>query len=245
MGARNTAMGQAVTAADGDLWAMFGNPAAVDDSRKTVGFYAIRYYQLSELTDVSTVVNLPTDFGVLSVGGHRFGFDLYSENRFGAAFAKKWESISVGVSSYYHHVAIGGDYGSAGTMLLNVGMLSSISERWKIGFRAFNLLDSRLGESGAELAREIALGLGFQPHERVLFQTDAVKDVRYPLSVRMGAELWLLEFIALRAGVTTQPNTMSLGFGIKRGNLTANLVAQRHEEPALGLSPGLDLSWSW
>ena len=246
LGARNTSLGQAVTALPQDQWALFGNPSLLaTHTESSASFYAIRYYELSELSDISSNIIQPFGGFVLSAAVHRYGFDLFSENRIQIGAAKGWDKIRAGAGVTWHHVSIGGDYGSAGTALVNAGLSTDLSSQVMLGFRAYNMLDSRLGESAAEIAREIALGLSYRPSPRILISSDLVKDIRYPLSVRSGVEATFLDVFALRAGFTTEPNTFSFGVGIFKGSLKANIVAQRHEFAELGTSPGIDISWSW
>src|SRR5699024_8943091 len=67
LGARELAMGQATTALPGSAWSIFANPAMITEDRPTASFFAIRYYGLSEISDIAASVSYPTNIGVLAV----------------------------------------------------------------------------------------------------------------------------------------------------------------------------------
>src|SRR5699024_11697471 len=81
LGARELAMGQATTALPGSAWSIFANPAMISEARPAVSFFAVRYYWLSEISDIAASVSYPTSIGVLAVGAHRYGYDLFNESR--------------------------------------------------------------------------------------------------------------------------------------------------------------------
>jgi len=83
IGARELAMGQANTALQGTDWSMFANPALMPEENPAASFFGVRYFGLSEITDMAVSVTHPTDIGVFGAGAHRYGFDLFNENRFG------------------------------------------------------------------------------------------------------------------------------------------------------------------
>jgi hypothetical protein len=242
MGARSLAMGQAAAAMDQNPWGLFANPATLDESDLRASFYGVRYYGFSELTDMSASVSTPiaeNKWGVGGVAFHRYGFDLYQEQHIRAGYAYRWKNLRAGIGLNYTHMRIE-RYGSAGTISVDVGLLAEINDQLTVGSYATNLNRARLGQAEEELPRQLTIGAAFTPVGEVLITVDAVKDVKYPLSIRGGAEVELFERLFIRGGVSTEPVTFSLGLGFQAEKWGINIAAQRHQ--LLGISPGLDLS---
>lgn len=247
MGARPVAMGQATSAIPDMEWSVFANPAMMDDGKRSVSFFGIRYYGFSEITDIAASINYPTGWGTVGAGVHRYGFDLFNESRIRIGYKNSYRNFYYGAVLNYSHIAQGGGYGSAGALGVDAGIGASIFERFWIGARATNINQPEYGDGdvdvGEALPRELAIGFSCRLSDTALFASDLVKDVRFPVSYRGGVEVFIFDRFAGRAGITTEPTTFSLGFGYSAGFWSINLVAQNHEE--LGVSPGFDLGIAW
>lgn len=240
LGARSVSLGKAATALPNSGWALFGNPAMMNERQRSVSFFGIRYYGFSELTDMAAVGNYPAKWGVLSVGAHRYGFDLFNENRIRLGYKNEFQSFHYGVVLNYNHIAQGGGYGSAGAIGLDVGIAASLFDGGWIAARATNVNQPAYGNIDEPLPRELAIGFSYQLSDIALLTSDVVKDVRFPISYRGGIEVNIFKGFVGRAGITTEPVTFSGGFGYSSSIWKINVVAQNHIE--LGISPGLDLS---
>ena len=111
-----------------------------------------------------------------------------------------------------------------------------------VGFQATNVHEPKLA-GREDLARTLAVGLAYRSAERVLVVVDAYKDVRFPLSVRAGVEVHLVEALALRAGAATEPARFTTGLGVRLGALAADIAGEHHT--VLGWSPAVSVSLYW
>lgn len=243
LGARPVALGQAVTALPQSEWSLFANPAMMDSESRSVSFFGIRYYGFPEITDMAAAVSYPTSLGVIGIGAHRYGFDLFNESRLRLVYKNTFQNFHYGAALNYNHVSQGGGYGSAGALGVDVGIAAPLFERLWIGARATNINQPEYGAIEEPLPREMAIGLTYQLSDIALFTSDVVKDVRFPVSYRGGVEVFIFEGFAGRAGITTEPVTFSFGFGYTSGFWQINIAAQNHMN--LGISPGLDLGITW
>lgn len=243
MGSRILALGQSGVAIPDQQWAVFNNPAMLSSEDPSVSFYGVRYYGFSELTDMTAAINYPTKWGVVAAGAHQYGFDLFRESRFRLGYKYEWKDFHAGLVMNYTHVAIGGDYGSAGALGVDLGIAAMLLPKLWMGMRATNINNPKLGAAEEELDREFAIGLSYKLSDIALFTSDLVKDVRYPLSYRGGVEITMIDNLVGRVGVSTKPTTFSAGFGYHTDRWGINIAAQRDE--ILGLSPGLDFNVSW
>lgn len=239
MGAKSLSMGQTGTALTESEWSLFSNVAMIPSQQNRVSFYGLRYAGLTEITDISTAVSLKSALGTLGAGIHRYGFDLFSETRLVVALKQSYGHIHAGGSLSYYHISQGGSYGSAGALGIHLGVAARISERVWVGARATNINQPSYARSEELLPRELAVGIHYRITETLLFTSDLVKDVLFPASVRTGLEVLLIGKLAARAGITTQPETVTFGFGYQTGSLQVNVGMQQHHQ--LGLSPALDI----
>jgi hypothetical protein len=220
----------------------------ISDQQRTVSFFGIRYFGLSELTDVAAVVAYPTSIGVIGGGAHRFGDDLFNQNRIRLTYKNSFQNFHYGAAINYNHVVQGGGHGSFGAFGIDAGLAAVITDDLWIGAKATNLNQAQYGEINnivEELPRNLSIGFSYKLSGVALFTTDVIKDVSFPVSYRGGVEINVVENLKARAGITTEPQTFSGGFGYNTEQWGVNIVVQRHEEEALGFSPGLDFNISW
>jgi len=246
MGARELGMGQATTALPSSRWAIFSNPALMSEDQKSVAFYAVRYFGLSEITDMAAAVNYPTKFGVLAAGLHRYGYDLFNKSRLRLGYKNSFLGFHFGAVLNYSYVVQGGGYGSAGAFGVDVGLAAPLFSGLWIGARATNINQPKYGSLNDEkLPRDLSIGLSYQLSTVALFSTDIVKDVDFPISFRGGVEVKVIGKLVGRAGITTQPQTFSAGFGYHNSFWGANVAVQRHQNSVLGYSPAIDFNLHW
>lgn len=246
IGARELAVGQTTSALQGTAWSMFGNPALMSENERSVSFFGIRYFGLAEISDMAFAGSYPTNFGVVGVGAHRYGDDLFNENKLRLGYKHSFAGFHFGAILNYSHVAFGGGYGSAGALGVDIGLAAPIiSDLW-IGAKATNINQPEYGSKNNEkLPRELSIGLSYQLSDIALFTSDVVKDVQFPISYRGGVEVSIIENLMGRAGVTTEPLTFSGGFGYSRDFWAVNIAVQRHENRVLGYSPAIDFKITW
>lgn len=238
VGARSLAMGQTATAQAYDNWAIFGNPSLMKTDIYTFSFYGMRYAGFTELTDLAAAITLNTGFGIIGAGLHRYGFELFNESRFRLGYSSNLERFYYGLAVNYNHISQGGNYGSAGAIGLDIGLNAELGSRLILAAKTTNLNRPTYADSDEELYRDLAVGLSYHIDRQFNMIIELVKDVRFPISIRSGIEVFLIPSLCMRAGITFEPVTWSLGIGFKTEVISVNIAIQHHD--VLGLSPGLD-----
>lgn len=249
LGARELSMGQATTALPNSDWSVFANPAMIDEQEGSVSFFGVRYYGLPDITDLAAVATYPAGFGSIGFGAHRYGNDLFNENRLRLTYKNAFQGFHYGLAVNYTHIVQGAGYGSVGAIGIDAGLAARVAEKLWLGAKATNINQPRYGvysnDIEEEPPRELAVGISYQLSDIALFSSDAVKDVRFPLSYRAGVEINIFDQLKGRAGITTRPLTFAGGFGYETPVWGVNVGVQQHENPVLGLSPGFDIRLSW
>lgn len=240
MGAKSISMGQTGVAMPNFKWATFSNVALMPTDENSISFYGFRYIGISEITDMAATINYQTNFGTLGLGVHRYGFNLFNENRFLIAYKNQLGTFHYGGSVSYTHIYQGGNYGSAGAVGIDLGLAAEVIDDLWFGARATNLNQPAYGDTDEELPRELATGFSYKLSTLSLVTAELVKDVKFPISFRSGIQFEILTSLYARVGVTTQPSTYSFGFGYDTNRFEVNFGLQQHDP--LGLSPALDLA---
>ena len=242
IGARSIATGQSGVAVPGDPWALFSNVSLLQTDERQVSFYGFRYVGIAKITDAAASASLPLGYGAVGAGIHRYGFHLFNETRIRAGYALNRQSFYAGAALNYTHVQQGGGYGSASAFGIDIGIAAEVMSALWFGTRATNVNQPAFAGTDEELPRELAAGISYIPSKSVIISAETVKDVRFPVSLRAGIDAELFAGLRARAGITSNPETYSGGFGYSTSRWQINFAVQQHIP--LGLSPALDIGIS-
>lgn len=243
--ARAIALGGAFTGLANSSATLFYNPAgAMLVPFREISFFYSRPYGLKEL-DYLTVSYLepsllPRQYGAVGLSAKRYGFELYNETMFALTYANSFEKkFLYGITLNYQHTFIK-NYGSAGAIGIDIGVLGLITESLTLGFAAHNLNAPRIGLSREELAQTYALGLSYKALSSFLIALDLEKDVRFPLSIKSGLEYRPVMAFSIRLGFSTETARVTGGFGVHYAMLDVDYAFATHRD--LGITNQLSLS---
>ena len=231
------AMGGSWVALVDDPYAPLHNPAALAWAKRAAAFSYVRPfgYDFASQSVVSATAALPGAWGGAGVGLRHFGVEYQHESltsettvSFAHGFrllADRQSELSLGWSLNYLALEYGPsvtglDPGRATSTTLNVGGQAVIRGRTRVGFQTLNVMDATIGDFDKEpLRRGIWAGLSYAPYPGVTTVLDMASELGRVVQYRGGAEFQVAEFAWLRAGVRTEPNIFTGGFGLKSGRL--------------------------
>lgn len=235
-------MGGSLVALSGNDWSVFVNPAALHtvEERTVSLYYAPRPFEMNELRFGAATYVEPTSLGSFGLAATRFGFELYHETRVVVSFAQEFMSgFRAGVNVTYYGLAIH-NYGSASAVGFDGGLLVDVSENVRWGFGALNLSGSTIGAAHEKLPQHFVTGVAYVPFPGASVTASVMKDLRYPVELHVGVEYAVLEIFALRAGTTSDPNTLNAGLGIRVGFADFDYAFSSHTE--LGMTHQISVS---
>jgi hypothetical protein len=244
-GARAISLGRAYVGIGGDFWNLYHNPAGIAGIGQMQGgaFFEQRFF-LRELTYGGAGLVAPfADRQAVGLSLSSFGFSSYRESMAAVAYGIRFfDKVSFGTSLHYANIAIT-DYGNGSAFFANVGLQYQISKQLNLGVSAYNVNRARLQTSSGEdfIPTQLTAGIAYQPSEKVLIVVDVQKDIDHPISFRGGIEYALLPALKIRSGVSTEPLTYNIGFGLDWQGAQLDVAFGVHEQ--LGLSPFLSLSY--
>ena len=244
IGARAAGMGNASVALT-DIWAVHHNQAALVGLKQAgVAAYYENRFLLSNLNLQGVTAVLPTPkAGVFGLSYARFGNNLYNQSRYSLAYGKKlWEFLSLGIQLSYLNTHIAENYGDRHSFIAELGLLSQVSPKLRLGFHAFNLTRTKLADAFDErVPMNFRLGAQYDFSEKVKVAVEAEKDLELPAVFKAGIEYYPAKIIAIRVGIGTQPFHADFGLGLMLKNLHFDIAGSVH--PVLGFSPKASLAY--
>jgi len=215
IGARAVALCGAFTSMSDNSLAIFYNPSGLGQNkfRELSVFYSPAPYGLKELSTAALTYCEPFRFGTFGAGIKTYGYELYREFNFILSYGNVYKKrIFYGLNLNYYNLNIK-DYNSASSFGLDIGAMIYITDFMRWGVFAKNVSGSTIGLSKEKIAQVYRTGFSVQPRGDLFFILEAEKDVMNPVSVRGAMEYSILDFLDLRAGVSTNPSTFSGGIG--------------------------------
>jgi hypothetical protein len=232
VGARSASLGNAYTGLADDVWAIYFNPAGLSqlDSWEISFYHSPQTFGLQELSLSAAAAALPISLGTVGIAARRYGYELYREVSGTASFARTLSpNVHIGVSLNYHTVAIR-NYGSAGTIGLDVGVLVRLLERVRWGTMITNLNSPTIGEASEGLPQRFSTGIAYTPADVLSLVFDLQKESPFDVNSRFGFEYRIVDAVAVRGGVSDTPSQFAGGFGIRFSFLQLDYGFTTHQE---------------
>ena len=235
-GARQVALSYSDISSFNDAFSIFNNPAALSGINiRTSGiYYSPSPFGLKELSKTCGVFSQPTSFGNLGIGFSVYGFELYKETVIGLTYAGKLTSnFYAGVTASYKTISIK-NYGSTGVLYFNLGGIAVISDKINVGFSFENINRATVADESNQLPVVYSVGISYKAIKELQVFAALAKELNYNASVRLGAEYSILNFLTLRIGTASEPNTFSSGIGLIYSVFHFDYAVTSH--PDLGLT---------
>ncbi len=230
---RARAMGESSVAVEDAAYAAFLNPGQLGGiTSGKVGATYVRPFSL-DFTDffyLGAGIPLSEKWGNLGLGMSSFeveydGTSLLKETQVSLAhgfglYSDYHSRIDFGYSVNMYRVELGesvGDdpepSGSDTAFGIDLGFMMTLHKRTHVGFQIKNLNNPQIGVDTEELHRRLIAGISYEPYDGVVttfeFDNELGEDVQY----HGGIDMTIVTGFALRAGVLTNPNKLTAGFG--------------------------------
>ena len=167
-----------------DVWGYHNNPGALAEVEDiNIGLSYENRFLLKELQSQVLAVAIPLKVGVLSVGGHQYGYTQYRSLKAGLGYSMKLsESFSAGVQMNYQGLILSENYGSKNTATVEAGIYAKITDKWNMGLAVFNLGRTQLSHfQDDRFTTTMRLGTSYTFSEKVIVAVEVEKDIDYPV----------------------------------------------------------------
>lgn len=243
-GARFTSMASAGISLQ-DVWSIQQNQAGLANIKNiTVAIAVEKPFAGYELSTQTAIVVVPVEKNVFGASFQNYGFASYSQQRLGFSYARSFgPGLAAALDFNYHLMKIQG-YNSSRTYSVEAGIQYQLNKNLALGAHAANPNQSKFdGESNSTLPARFQAGGSYLFSEKVLMALSIDKVIGYPIDHKIGLEYQLLNLLALRAGISTNPFKHYAGFGINYHRLKMDLATA--SQPFLGYSPQIALSYEF
>jgi len=215
-GAKQISLSHSNVANDNDVFALFNNVSCLTQLKSgEVGiFYSPSPYGLKELSTANIAYAEPFNFGTLSVGGMRYGFNLYSEYNFLLGFSRIiTNGLSIGITLNYHTVKIK-NYGSDYSVYADVGLSFKIIKEVYWGFSFRNINRATFGNEKDQIPSIIRTGFSYYPLKELSINCAVDKETSLKENFLFGINYDVIKYLSLRSGFSTEVRQISAGIGL-------------------------------
>lgn len=244
IGARSAGVANASLAYK-DVWSLWQNQAGIATLKEiTTGVYYENKFLLPELSLKAFGVAAPIkDLGVFGFSYTGFGYSLYSEKKFGIAYAKSFHDIiSFGVQMDYLSTYIGDNYGTRNTVAAEMGFQAKVLPELILAAHIYNPNRAKLSSYNDErIPTILKIGLAYSFSDKVICSIENEKDISQSSNTKVGLEYHAIKQFYIRMGIATNPRVDCFGIGIDIKGIRLDISETIHQQ--LGYSSGISLSY--
>ena len=230
-GARPAALGGAMGAAQGDLWAGVQNPAALSGLRGlTLGAWSVpSVFGIRGLGRAGVAAGMPVPHGGAGLLITSFGLPGYRETVFSASAATPVSNgATLGLRVNAFVLAIPG-YGTTITPTCDAGLRIGLSENLALSCLLVNLTGARIGAARESLPLSLSLACAFTPPSTGLACfASCSRELLSPMEWSAGVEYAVFPELQLRTGLSTDPSFLCAGLGVSLSPVTFDYALTYH-----------------
>lgn len=245
-GARNAGMGYCGLTLT-DIWGAQHNQANLASLEGlSFGAYYENKYMLSQTALKSVAGAIPVSkVGTFGLSATQFGYSLYSEGKYGLAFARNiTPGFAAGIQFNYNTTRIGDIYGKKQAFTAEAGIRARIMPKLTMGAHVYNVSRTLLHPYDTEyIPTTLRLGFEYRFSAVVMALAECETTINRATNIKAGLEYAVHQKVFLRTGINTQPFLAAFGIGYKQNIVSIDIAAAYHQ--VLGFSPTLSLQIEW
>jgi hypothetical protein len=244
VGARVASLGGSCLGFTNEVWSVNFCPGALAllETNEASFLYSPQPFGISELSVKAMAAAFPTNKGVIGFSAYTYGFELYKEFSTTLSYVNSLYHVGVGVNISYNSLRIQ-QYGSASTIGCDIGVHIPFSDQFQSGIFVKNINAPTIGESHEKLPQLFEIGGTYSPLKEVHLTFDYQKELGFDASTRFGVEYWMVDWIALRGGISDQPSLSSGGIGLRYSPVRFDYAMTFHQY--LGWTHQVSMTISW
>jgi hypothetical protein len=240
-GAKFNSLANASVALNG-MWAVQNNQAGL--LNLTGISFSVDYknlYTIKELSIKSGTIAIPLKGNVFALSFNEFGYDLYKEQEFGIAYARKiLPKFNAGLRINLQTLMIP-EYGKAKAATVEGGFQYLLTKKTVIGTHLFNPNHSQYdNDLSNSIPIRLRSGITHYFSDKVMMCFEVEKESSHKPEIKTGLEYQYLNSLFLRGGFSLREIKSYFGIGIHFKKFTLDVSSSSH--PVLGFSPQCSLS---
>lgn len=231
-GAKNASLGFSDLTGYNDKFSLFSNPASIASYKNNHAavFFSPSPFGLKELVTSSATTNYHSIYGNIAIAATRYGFDLYNETKFLAAYAGRFiPDLYTGITLEMRKLTIA-NYGNTSAFNMIFGLTYIPYKNISIACVLNNPFGFSYKNTSGQIPTTISLGFGMLFGDLIKLTASLEDETDRDLSFAYGMELFLHEYITIRAGNNSGFNMLTFGLGINYLYLGVNYAVLLHDE---------------
>lgn len=137
------------------------------------------------------------------------GVTLYEDYHSSVAFGYALNMYNVELGQSVTEVDLGSDTAFG----VDLGCMVTLHKRTRLGFQVKNLNNPQIGQDVEDLPRKLMAGAAYEPYDGVITTFEMENELGEDVQYHGGVEMHVIPQFALRAGIVTNPNKVTAGFG--------------------------------
>ena len=220
--------------------AVFNNQAGLTDIEK-FSFIASTELRNSipDLIGFGAGIGIPVDgLGVFALSASNLGLADYREQKIGLAYARSlFSNFDIGLQLDLLNTSII-NFGNRTTGTFELGFMADFGTKFKIGAHIFSPVSIAIIDEDNDVNSRLRIGGSYAPSEKIRVLLELEKWFQNDLTVKGGFEYKLVENIAVRMGMSTNPVFYSVGLSYSLfGDISVDGAYSVHS--VLGGTPSL------
>ncbi len=244
-GARGLGMGNVGTTFQ-DIYSAFGNQAGLAHLKEaSFAIHAERRFLVEGINSVSAAFAYPTNSGTFGLSINYFGYGEYNEQKIGLNYARKlFDKVSIGAQFDYLGTNFNDPiYGNRASFTFELGVQAKLMKEFLVGAHIFSPVRIQLTDDSRDnIPTQFKVGLTYLPSDKLSVTAEVEKDIDFPVSVGVGMEYFLIDKLAVRAGIGTEPTQTSFGLGVYLNSVNIDFASSYHW--VLGFTPSISVAFT-
>ena len=215
-GAKSQGLG-AVKLYHQDAWSLANNVGAMDRiTESEIGIAADQRFGIQELSTAAFSGVFKTPQASIGFGIARFGGALFNQHRLELGLSTTRGILSFGAKAAWFQTHIEG-FGTGNALLLSLGGLAELGPRFFFGVHLSNLNQAKISKQSSQpIPTLLSLGVTYLPAKNLEIHSELEKDLDHPPLFKIGLQYQLENWIFLRTGIQSTPNSLHFGLGLRK-----------------------------
>ncbi|MBU0697333.1 MAG: hypothetical protein KKE39_12545 [Bacteroidetes bacterium] len=228
-----------------DVWCAQNNQAGLAKiERPQISIAYESRFGVKELSTKSAVFALPFKSYVISASFTSYGVESYAETKTGLSLAKKFgDNLHLAVNANYHQINIT-NYGNENTFSVEAGIQYKVTPSLWLASHIANPNQSKYGKNIDQIIPpHIRFGASYIISKQLMLCSEIEKVLDGNTDFKTGIEYKVVDFLALRGGISVNTFKQYAGFGLNYQKIAFDFAVSSH--PVLGYSPQISLGYEF
>ena len=241
-GASTLAMGNASVGLPNPFSSINNQAAMAFMDNGALSVFSRNQFFVDGVNQISAAGILPTKSGAFGLALNYEGFDLFNESKVGVSYGLLLaEDFSIGAQLTYYSLSIE-QYGSTNSISFDAAIMYQAFDDLYVGAQIINPVQQDLTAFNTDnLPTTLKVGFGWLASDQVTITGELLQQFENDPVVNAGIEYRVIDAVALRTGISTNPTLNSFGVGFLLKQIQLDIAANYHQ--VLGISPALSLTY--